>query len=469
LCLAANAALGALVTGSTVDAGEKKARGPEAGDDVASKLLEVALSHITDEAAAPDDASASKAPLSPKPKLPRTTAEQQDTARLAALRWVLVLHAHRPAVVEQHIADKIVPSLLKLLSARPVATTASAKAEDSSASPVAEPTVRLALDVLASVSGHHEKHFDALMVALVRVFRRNRGLLERRGIVIITHLCVLLTPQRIFVSLARILSDMIPLSGDSSDADESSGMRADSHTLEFVTTMVRTLNLILLTAPEVYDLRVALKSITSFEANAFAKEDEAEKLNQSTVDALELFTTLYRAWCHSAASAFSLCLLSRLFQHRAAADLVSLFGELEVTVPFLLECDKIVSLIESPVFVDLRLQLVDPSSHPYLFKALFGLLALLPQSAAFHTLQTRLQASAVAAPTLLTLPGQLSKAEGKSDKKTAQKRAGAGAARDAETLQSLLDHFRIVQTMQNRVRQNQRLDGRQPNVAQETG
>lgn len=40
---------------------------------------------------------------------------------------------------------------------------------------------------------------------------------------------------------------------------------------------------------------------------------------------------------------------------------------------------------------DLRLQLLDVKNHPYLIKALYGLLMLLPQSSAFQLLSHRLQ------------------------------------------------------------------------------
>lgn len=50
-----------------------------------------------------------------------------------------------------------------------------------------------------------------------------------------------------------------------------------------------------------------------------------------------------------------------------------------------------VQLLESPVFTELRLQLLEPQQHPYLLKALYGILMLLPQSAAYSKLQNRLQ------------------------------------------------------------------------------
>ena len=47
--------------------------------------------------------------------------------------------------------------------------------------------------------------------------------------------------------------------------------------------------------------------------------------------------------------------------------------------------------MESPIFVDLRLQLLEPHKHSYLLKTLYGLLMLLPQSTAYAKLRQRLE------------------------------------------------------------------------------
>ena len=49
-------------------------------------------------------------------------------------------------------------------------------------------------------------------------------------------------------------------------------------------------------------------------------------------------------------------------------------------------------LLESPIFIHLRLELLEPANpqHPALLKSLYGLLMLLPQVKAFHTLRARL-------------------------------------------------------------------------------
>lgn len=82
-------------------------------------------------------------------------------------------------------------------------------------------------------------------------------------------------------------------------------------------------------------------------------------------------------------------------------------AELEMTVNMLIQIDKLVQLLESPVFtcmvfsrctrnslantsLDLRLQLLEPEKYPYLYKCLYGVLMLLPQSSAFAALKNRL-------------------------------------------------------------------------------
>ena len=77
-------------------------------------------------------------------------------------------------------------------------------------------------------------------------------------------------------------------------------------------------------------------------------------------------------------------------------------AELELTVSLLVQIDKLVMLIESPVFTsesssrirltvtDLRLQLLEPDKYPHLPKCLYGLLMILPQSSAFVSLRARL-------------------------------------------------------------------------------
>ncbi len=101
-----------------------------------------------------------------------------------------------------------------------------------------------------------------------------------------------------------------------------------------------------------------------------------------------LFTMLYRSWCHNPVATVALCLLTQNYEH--ASNLVQRFSNIEITASLLIEIDRLVQLIESPIFSFLRLQLLVPMDHAHLVKTLYGLLMLLPQSTAFNCLKQRL-------------------------------------------------------------------------------
>jgi len=77
--------------------------------------------------------------------------------------------------------------------------------------------------------------------------------------------------------------------------------------------------------------------------------------------------------------------------YELASALIFQIAEIEVTVSFLMQVDKLVQLVESPIFIHLRLQLLEPHRYPFLLKSLYGLLMLLPQSPAFTSLNIRME------------------------------------------------------------------------------
>ncbi|OMO93978.1 Armadillo-like helical [Corchorus olitorius] len=269
-----------------------------------------------------------------------------DPTRIEALHWIsTLLNRHRAEVgggyllicytwlcVLQFLND-IFDTLLKALSDK------------------ADAVVLLVLDIHACIA-QDPLHFRQLVVFLVHNFRVDHSLLERRGALIIRRLCVLLDAERVYRELSTILEG---------EAD-----------LDFACIMVQALNLILLTSSELSELR--------------------ELLKQSLVNPAgkDLFVSLYASWCHSPMAIISLCLLAQTYQH-ASAVIQSLVEE-DINVKFLVQLDKLIRLLETPIFAYLRLQLLEPGRYIWLLKALYGLLMLLPQqSAAFKILRTRLK------------------------------------------------------------------------------
>eukprot|EP00940_MAST-03C_sp_MAST-3C-sp2_P002228 g2228.t1 len=293
---------------------------------------------------------------------------KDETTRIASLAWISML-LERDAAQVLATMRELFPILV-----------------DNLLCDVADPVVMGDLDVLARIACD-EDQFNEVLTNVIRLFRVNRDLLESRGTMIIRNLCLQLDSKKIFMTLARIL--------------------LKEKDLSFASVMIQTLNRILLTSDELLELRRLLQ--TSFVAAADAasaattssksyrirfgtSSTSSQKSGTSAQsgDAFAVFKTLYASWCHNAVSTFSLCLLAQAYSLSAA--LVGKFGDTDVTLGFLMQIDRLVQLLESPIFVRLRLQLLEPDRpyHGDLMKSLFGILMLLPQSAAFKTLRERL-------------------------------------------------------------------------------
>jgi hypothetical protein len=83
--------------------------------------------------------------------------------------------------------------------------------------------------------------FSSFMVHLIKLFATDRRLLETRGNLIIRQLCLSLSAERIYQTLADCL-----------ERDED---------VEFASIMVQNLNNNLITAPELADLRKRLRNL----------------------------------------------------------------------------------------------------------------------------------------------------------------------------------------------------------------
>uniref|UniRef100_A0A3P9A2Z0 Protein VAC14 homolog n=1 Tax=Esox lucius TaxID=8010 RepID=A0A3P9A2Z0_ESOLU len=292
--------------------------------------------------------------------------------RIAVLKWLYHLYIKTPRKMFRH-TDSLFPMLLKTLSDESdevilkdlevlaeIASSPAGQTDASDSCDNSDNKLELQVPVAANASSKvgdsspstpsMNSYFYKFMINLLKRFSLERKLLENRGAFIIRQLCLLLHAENIFHSMADIL--------------------LKEEDLKFASTMVQTLNTILLTSAELFQLRNQLKDLRTQESCA-------------------LFCCLYRSWCHNPVATVSLCFLTQNYQH--AYDLIQKFGDLEVTVDFLMEVDKLVQLIESPIFTYLRLQLLDVENNPYLIKALYGLLMLLPQSQAFQLLSHRLR------------------------------------------------------------------------------
>lgn len=146
-----------------------------------------------------------------------------EATRVAALTWLLMLHRNAPRKVLA-FNDGTFPALLKTLS------------------DPAEAVVTRDLQLLSQISRNSgDDYFSSFMESLLQLFSTDRKLLETRGNLIIRKLCVNLSPERIY----RTLADCIEKEED----------------VEFASIMVQNLNNNLITAPELAELRKRLRNL----------------------------------------------------------------------------------------------------------------------------------------------------------------------------------------------------------------
>ena len=112
---------------------------------------------------------------------------EHEATRVAALAWLIMLHRKAPRKVLA-TNDGTFPALLKTLS------------------DPAEAVVTRDLQLLSQISRNSEDgYFTSFMVNLLQLFCTDRRLLETRGNLIIRQLCVSLSAERIYRTLADCL------------------------------------------------------------------------------------------------------------------------------------------------------------------------------------------------------------------------------------------------------------------------
>ena len=80
----------------------------------------------------------------------------------------------------------------------------------------------------------------------------------------------------------------------------------------------------------------------------------------------DLFHSLYSSWSHSAGAVLSLCFLAGAYSH--ACDVITAYAHLPMGVEVLVQIDRLVQLLETPIFTYLRLQLLQPARYPDLIR-----------------------------------------------------------------------------------------------------
>ena len=292
-----------------------------------------------------------------------------ELARITGLDWLIFLYEINPSRFFNEIEGKSGGKKIELTDFLRVSST------DSS-----NDVIFKVLQLLSKISDSNHLYFKEFMVGLIKFFETelqdnylldngqplnsSKAPFNRSKInFIIRKLCVTLDAEKIFRTLSEVLSYT------------SEGKKNLIFNLEFLDMMTVTLNNILLTAQELSTFRRKMKNLD------FSKQED-----------WSLFSTIFNCFCHNAPSALSLCLLTTNYE--LSYLIITELCELEVSFQLLTQLDILVQLLESPIFVKLRLQLLEPEKNPHLYKTLYGLLMILPQSSTFTALKNRLSSVA---------------------------------------------------------------------------
>lgn len=330
----------------------------DAGKHLNEKLLQV----IGDYSATIDSASALRA-------LGIQLESEDKTTRLASLRWLSTLYRSKDMT---SFREDILTKLLL---------------------PLNDPSDEVVASGLKLIALIYEDappaEFKILGKTLLNAFKADRLLFTNRGKLVLLQLCILLSPVRIFEVISGLCDEAlrkssIPEQKETSDGKSTAGFMPTSpaapghvgsvtplqgNDSEFYLLVIQNLNNILLTATDLQDFRAQLTQL-------------------HTVDGARLFSTLFNCCVWNSVAVLALCLLAGAYE--PASAVLETLARHDISVSTLVQIDRLIQYLEGPNFAALRLDLLEPHRYPYLYKTLYGLLMVLPQSPSFHTLQTRL-------------------------------------------------------------------------------
>jgi hypothetical protein len=200
--------------------------------------------------------------------------------------------------------------------------------------PMTDSNVDFALDILDSSRRVLKSRDREVFSALIQLHAFNWHLIGDFSKVI-AYMCRLQPPEFVFLSFAVELEAFVQRRyklGDESAPDE-----ALSRDLQFVSSFIQQMCHVLLNSRETKKLRDALKDCIGQQANT--EQDQRKR---------RLFHVLLHSFSHNLVATTSLCVWGGAF--RTASLFLRSIDPLDINLMFLLELDKLVELIERPLF-----------------------------------------------------------------------------------------------------------------------
>lgn len=255
--------------------------------------------------------------------------------------------------------------------------------EDGSLYPMNDSSIAFALEILDSRRRKLQSRDREVFSALIQLHAYNLHLIGDLSRVI-AYMCRLQPPEFVFVSFAVELDHFVRrehqlrLKG-------SPPKHPISQDYHFVSAFIQQMCLVLLNSFETNAARNALKDCIGYGRDAEEKDRRRGRL----------FHILLHAFSHNLVAVTSLCLWGGAC--RTASLFLKKIDPLDINLVFLLELDKLVEMIERPLFRHLHVRMLETDNDPLaegsgtmLFLTLKRILMLIPQSASYNVLRDRL-------------------------------------------------------------------------------
>lgn len=258
--------------------------------------------------------------------------------------------------------------------------------------PMTDENARFALDIMGSSRRQFKSRDRQVFSVLIRLHAHNHQLLGDLSRVI-QFMCQLQPPEFVFVAFAVELDRFVRKQADPSKDTVTNGSTLDSQpkgneyssNLEFVSAFVQQMNHVLFFTAETEPLREKIRDCIG----------QAKGISEKSRQRKRLFHILLHSFSHNLASTVSLCLLGGAF--RTASLFLRHIDPLDINLVFLVELDKLVEMLERPLFRHLHLRMLESDADPtaegsgtMLFQTLKSLLMLVPQSTCYRILRDRL-------------------------------------------------------------------------------
>lgn len=259
--------------------------------------------------------------------------EGTATTKIACLDWLVFIYKRISATSMMEFNDGIFYILLQSMSDQD------------------NRVISKSLTLLSCIcaNGKNDSYFSNFVFKVLDLLKKDIDILKTRASFILRQLCLQLGAERIYKITSLTLD------------------KWDKSDMTFIQLVIQIMSTDLITAPDLKALRKKLKK----------NEDWT------------FFSIIFKCWCYNSSSLLYLCLISENYE--LAYNLLQILVEQDaIDSSTLIQIDVLVQYLESPVFASLRMQLLEHQKYPYLYKCLFALLMILPQSKAYGILNNRL-------------------------------------------------------------------------------